>query len=290
MKRLLKLIGCLLLLVVVGSVCWFFLSDLAVFSSPNRIGVVQVRGLIENAQDSLKAIKEFRENPKVKALLIRIDSPGGAVGPSQELYRELRRTIEKKPVVASLGSIGASGGYYIASGANRIVANPGTLTGSIGVIIYFPYLRELFEKIGYSSVTIKSGRFKDLGNPGREMTPEEKELIQGTIDEVHRQFIRDVAQARNLAEEKIREIADGRIIVGETAQQLGLIDELGNFEDAVNLAARLGGIEGEPELEYAKKKQKSLMDYLLGTEVTEQINSLANGSMSFLRYQMPYMP
>jgi protease IV len=290
MKRLLKLIGCLLLLVVVGSVCWFFLSDLAVFSSPNRIGVVQVRGLIENAQDSLKAIKEFRENPKVKALLIRIDSPGGAVGPSQELYRELRRTIEKKPVVASLGSIGASGGYYIASGANRIVANPGTLTGSIGVIIYFPYLRELFEKIGYSSVTIKSGRFKDLGNPGREMTPEEKELIQGTIDEVHRQFIRDVAQARSLAEEKIREIADGRIIVGETAQQLGLIDELGNFEDAVNLAARLGGIEGEPELEYAKKKQKSLMDYLLGTEVTEQINSLANGSMSFLRYQMPYMP
>lgn len=237
----------------------------------------------------MKSLKKFRRDSSVRAILVRIDSPGGSVGPSQEIYREIMRTKQSKPVVASLGSVAASGGYYIASAATRIVSNPGTITGSIGVIIYLPNLRELFGKIGYEMVTIKSGKFKDVGNPGREMTPEEREILQGSIDEAHGQFISDVASGRNLQEDKVRELADGRIIVGRLAQQLGLVDELGNFEDAVNAAASLGKIEGEPELLYDKKKRFSLMDILLGGEASEKLSSYLNVSTDFIRYQVPFL-
>jgi protease IV len=290
MKRFFLFLVSVFLLVVIVFLAWLMTPDLQLFSSPNRIGVLEVRGLIDNVQESLKALKEFRQDANVKAILVRIDSPGGGIGPSQELYREIRRTIEEKPVVASLGGIAASGGYYIASAASRIVSNPGTITGSIGVISYFPNLRALLDKIGITAIVIKSGRFKDTGNPDREMTQEEKDLLQATMDQAHSQFIRDVAQGRNLPEEKVREIADGRIIMGESAQQLGLVDELGNFEDAVKASARLGKIEGEPDLLYAKKKKRSLLDFLLGSEVSEQIDGFLSGSLNFLRYQAPYWP
>lgn len=285
MRRFFLFLLSLFLLMVIFFLVWLMTPDFQLFASPNRIGVLEVRGVIDNVQESLKALKEFRQDVNVKAVLVRIDSPGGGVGASQELYREIRRTMEEKPVVASLGGIAASGGYYIASAATRVIANPGTITGSIGVISYFPNLRELFEKVGFSAVIIKSGRYKDTGNPGREMTDEERALLQSTMDQAHRQFIRDVAQGRNLTEAKVREIADGRIIMGESAQQLGLVDELGNFEDAVNASARLGKIEGEPDLLYAKKKKRSLLDYLLGSEVSEQLDGLFSGSLSILRYQ-----
>lgn len=285
MRRFFLFLLSLFLLMVIVFLAWLMIPDFQLFTSPNRIGVLEVRGVIDNVQESLKALKEFRQDANVKAILVRIDSPGGGVGASQELYREIRRTMEEKPVVASMGGIAASGGYYIASAASRVVANPGTITGSIGVISYFPNLRELFDKIGFSAVIIKSGRYKDTGNPGREMTEEEKALLQTTMDQAHTQFIRDVAQGRNLPEAKVREIADGRIIMGESAQQLGLVDELGNFEDAVNASARLGKIEGEPDLIYAKKKKRSLLDFLLGSEVSEQLDGLVNGSLNILRYQ-----
>lgn len=285
MRRFFLFLLSLFLLMVIIFLVWLMTPDFQLFTSPNRIGVLEVRGVIDNVQESLKALKEFRQDVNVKAVLVRIDSPGGGVGASQELYREIRRTMEEKPVVASLGGIAASGGYYIASAATRVIANPGTITGSIGVISYFPNLRELFEKVGFSAVIIKSGRYKDTGNPGREMTDEERALLQSIMDQAHRQFIRDVAQGRNLTEAKVREIADGRIIMGESAQQLGLVDELGNFEDAVNASARLGKIEGEPDLLYAKKKKRSLLDYLLGSEVSEQLDGLFSGSLSILRYQ-----
>lgn len=276
-----------LLLFTFGFIVWLASSDLEFMASANRIGVIEIRGLISETQETLKSIKKFRENPNIRVILVRIESPGGGVGPSQEVYRELRRTIEQKPVVASLGSIAASGGYYIASATNRIVANPGTITGSIGVISYFPNLRELFEKIGYAMYTIKSGQFKDIGNPGREMTPQEREILQETIDEAHRQFIRDVAKGRNMPEEKVREVADGRIFMGETALGLGLIDELGNYEDAVIAAARLGKIEGEPDLVYAKKKKKSLLEFVLGSELTDHMGTYLDGTFDFIRYQAP---
>jgi protease-4 len=287
MKRFFWFMIGLFLVVFVTFLVWLMTPDWQFLASPNRVGVIEIRGLIESVQDSLKAFREFRKDANVKCILLRIESPGGGIGASQELYREVKRTTEVKPVVASLGGIAASGGYYIASAASRIVANPGTITGSIGVISYFPNLRELLEKIGITAVIIKSGRFKDIGNPDREMTQEERELLQGTMDEAHRQFIRDVALGRNLPEEKIREIADGRIIMGERAQQLGLVDELGNFEDAVKASAVLGKIEEEPELVYAKKKKSSLLDLLLGSGMSETVDALLSGSLNFLRYQAP---
>lgn len=234
---------------------WMGASDLNFFAKPNQIAVIEIRGLIDDAQETQKALKKYREDDNVKAILVRIESPGGGIGPSQEIVRELRRTSKEKPVVASLGGIAASGGYYIASAANRIIANPGTITGSIGVILSFPNLKELFDKVGYYTNVIKSGPFKDVGNPGREMTPEERALLQETIDEAYGQFVKDVALGRNLPEEKVRQIADGRIILGETAQKLGLVDALGNFQDAVDAAASLGKIEGKPEIIYHKKKE-----------------------------------
>ena len=209
------------------------------------------------------------------------------MGPSQEIYREIRRTIATKPVVVSMGSVAASGGYYIASAANYIVANPGTITGSIGVIIHFPNLRELFGKIGYQMVTIKSGQFKDIGNPGREMTPEEKELLQSTIDETYRQFVRDVAVARNLPEDRVRKVADGRIIMGEKALELKLVDQLGNFEDAVAKAGELAKIAGEPEVVKVKKSKFSLLDLILGSDAGERLGDIIYDSSAFVRYQLP---
>ncbi len=277
----------LLLLMAVGALAWFGTDDSSIMASSNRIGVVEVRGTIDDSQDNVREIKEFRKDENVRAILVRIDSPGGAIGPSQEVYREIRRTITEKPVVASMGAIAASGGYYIASAANRIVANPGTITGSIGVIIMYPKVRELLDTIGLDVEVIKSGRLKDVGNPARDMSPEERQYIQGTVDEGHRQFIRDVALGRGLEEEKVREIADGRIMMGQTARELGLVDDLGNFEDAVETAARLGKIEGEPEVVFARKKKRSLLDYFLDAEVSSLLRSTLDGSMSFLRYEMP---
>lgn len=278
-----------LLFVAVGIVAWLASSDSDFLGGPNRIGVIEIRGVIANPHETLKALKEFRKNPNVKAIILRVDSPGGGVGAAQELYREFKRTAGVKPVVASFGGVAASAGYYIASGVTRIVANPGTMTGSIGVISYYPNLQGLFGKIGYEMVTIKSGKFKDLGNPAREMTAEEKELLQGTIDEALDQFVKDVAAGRRMKEETVRKIADGRIIMGQTARQLGLVDEMGNFEDAVNAAAKLGRIEGEPSLSYAKKKKLSLIDLVFGSDVGERVSQyLDGGSSEMLRYQLPF--
>ena len=273
-----------------GLLAWIVGPESEFLAEPNRIGVIEIKGIISDVQENLKAFKQYRKDENIKAILLRIDSPGGAVGPSQELYREVRRTIEKKPVVASLGATAASGGYYIASAATRIFSNPGTITGSIGVIIHFPNLQSLFDKIGYTMVTIKSGQFKDIGNPNREMTSEEKQLMQGTIDEAYRQFVQDVARGRNLSEEKVREVADGRILLGQTAHELGLVDEIGNFQDAVDAAAKLGKIEGEPEVIFFKKKRHSLLDFLVGNDVSEQLSALLDGSGSFLKYQLPVFP
>lgn len=278
----------ILLLLLGGIFVSLVAPDVFEMPEPNRIGVVEVKGTITGSTETLKAIKEFRKDRNVRCLLVRIESPGGGVGPSQEIYREIMKTKTHKPVVISMGSVAASGGYYIAAAGTHVLANPGTVTGSIGVVSYFPDLRELFEKIGYSTNIIKSGKFKDIGNPGRELTPEERQLLQATIDETYGQFVRDIAVARNMDEAKIREFADGRIIMGESALRLGLIDELGNFEDAVVKAAQLGRIVGEPELIYAKKKRTSLLDFIIGGDMSERLNSLIVETPNPLRYQLQY--
>jgi protease-4 len=196
----------------------------------------QIVGYLEQAQG----------DSSVKAIVLRVNSPGGSVVASDEIYQKMLEV--EKPIVVSMGELAASGGYYISAPADVIMANPATLTGSIGVIAQMTNLEELMEKVGVEVVVIKSGIHKDEGSPFREMTEEEKAIWQAIIDEAYGQFVAIVAEGRDLPEEKVREIADGRVYTGKQAMELGLVDELGNLPEAIDRAAELGGIEGEPRL------------------------------------------
>lgn len=237
----------------------------ATFRFGEQVGVIEITGVIADPKQTLAHLKEFRNSDDVRAIVLRINSPGGGVGPSQEIYAEVRKTSRVKKVVVSMGAIAASGGYYIAAAADHIIANPGTITGSIGVIMEFANLQELFRKIGVSAFVLKSGEYKDTGFPLREMTAQEKALLQAFIDSVHEQFVAAVADARKIPKERIQAVADGRILSGEQAKALGLLDSLGNLEDAIAMAAKLGGIKGEPSVLYAKERKFSLLEYLLGS-------------------------
>ncbi len=253
--------------------------------SGEKVGVVTIEGPITDSREAIRQLKILRESDAVKAIVVRVDSPGGAVGPSQEIYREVMKTKQVKKVVASMGAVAASGGYYIAAAADRIVANPGTITGSIGVIMGFTNFRQLMEKIGLSPVVIKSGPYKDMGSPTRAMTDDEKALLQDIIDQIHQQFIQAVSKGRNLDKEKVTELADGRIFTGQQARQLGLVDTLGNFEDAVQLAGKLGGITGKVETVSAARSHFSIIDYLLGTTMQKISGYLAGQPLRFdMRY------
>lgn len=274
-KRSVLLAGSVLVLILVallGSIAWF--SHLrgreAGLMFGDKVGVLEVKGVIGNVQPTIEELAKFRKDGSVKAVVVRIESPGGGVSPSQELYQEIRRTVREKPVVVSMGSVAASGGYYIACAAQKIYANPGTITGSIGVILQFTNFEELLKKIGFRMEVVKSGPYKDVGNPGREMTAEEKAYLQDMVDNVHQQFVRDVARGRRMKVEKVREVADGRIFTGEQAMELGLVDELGNLKDAINAAAKMAAIEGEPKIVYPEKEKKSIFDYLFD-RITEKL-------------------
>jgi protease-4 len=252
-----------------------------------KIAVVEVKGVIAHAQPTIKELTEFSEDASVKAVVLRIESPGGGVSASQELYEEIGRTAKKKPVVVSMGSVAASGGYYIAAAAQKIYANPGTITGSIGVILQFTNLEDLFKKIGFRMEVVKSGAYKDVGNPGREMTPEERAYLQEMIDNVHQQFVRDVARGRRMQVEEVQEVADGRIFTGEQAKELGLVDELGNLQDAINAAAEMAAIEGEPKVIYPEKKKRSVLDYLFDRIRENLVNHLREYVGLILLYPVP---
>ena len=232
----------------------------------DKIGVVDVKGLISEPEATIKALRDFRYNQKVKAVVIRVNSPGGAVGASQELYEEILRLDKEKPVVASLATVAASGGYYASLGARHIVANPGTVTGSIGVIMKVPNIGILLEKLGVKTTVVKSGTFKDLGSITRDMTEDERTLLQGVMQDIQKQFIMAVSKSRKLPEEQVSAIADGRIMTGHQALDAKLVDQLGNFSVAVDKAANLAGIEGRPELIYPKKDRISIMRELLQEE------------------------
>ncbi|MBU0680505.1 MAG: signal peptide peptidase SppA [Proteobacteria bacterium] len=231
----------------------------------NSIGVIEIKGVITDAEETLADILAFSREKGIKAVVVRIDSPGGAVGASQELFMGIKRLSQEKPVVASMGSVAASGGFYAAIGAEKIVAAPGTLTGSMGVIIKFANLEQIFNKIGYQSQVVKSGQFKDMGSPDRALTEAELTLLQNLIDSVHGQFVADIAESRSLNIEDVKKIADGRIFSGEQAREYGLIDELGNFNDAVRLAASLANMDEElPKLVYPPEEGNSILGMLLG--------------------------
>jgi protease-4 len=236
----------------------------------DKIGVVEITGPITSSQKIIDQLMAYREDGGVKAIVLRIDSPGGGVGPSQEIYQEVMKTKKRKKVVASLGGVAASGGYYVASGADAIVANPGTLTGSIGVIMQFSNVEGLLKLIGLKTYTFKSGEHKDLGSPFREPTPADEKVLMEVIESVYDQFVEAVAEGRGLDVNAVRKIADGRILSGQQALEHGLVDQLGNLQDAIDLAADMGGIEGKPNVIYPKKK-RNLMGFLLEKAVTELI-------------------
>lgn len=219
-------------------------------SSGDRIAVIRVEGVIIDSQVTVGELKRFSENPSVKAIVLRIDSPGGGVVPSQEIHDAVRQVRSKtsKTVIASMGNVAASGGYYIAAATDRIVANPGTLTGSIGVIMETANVEGLLQKIGVEGVVIKSGKFKDVGSPLRKMSEEERGLMQAVMDDVHKQFIEAVAEGRAMEMAEAQALADGRIFTGRQAKEVKLVDELGNLDDAIQLAADAVGIEGEPKV------------------------------------------
>ena len=229
----------------------------------DKIGVIPIEGTISNSDMIISQLVEFRKDKGIKAIILRINSPGGSVGPTQEIYREVRKTIKTKKVVVSMGEVAASGGYYIAAAANKIVANPGTITGSIGVIMNFVRFEDLFKKIGIDMEVLKSGEFKDIGSPHRKLTERDKELINALIGDIQRQFEEGVAKGRHLPVEEIQQIADGRIFSGAQAKELGLVDILGNFQDAIKIARNLAGIKGDAILVYPKKARLSLRDLLV---------------------------
>lgn len=226
-----------------------FFPDLD-FSTEDRIALIRVEGVIMDSQATVGELKRFSENPSVKAIVLRIDTPGGGVVPSQEIYDAIKRVRNKnnKAVIASMGSVAASGGYYIAAATDRIVANPGTLTGSIGVIMETANIEGLLQKIGVEGVVIKSGKYKDVGSPLRKMSAEERGLLQAVMDDVHKQFIEAVAEGRSMELRAAQVLADGRVFTGRQAKEAKLVDELGDLEDAIQLAAEVVGIEGEPKV------------------------------------------
>jgi len=282
-------------LIILGVAILFFGTLMAVvlslsgrgpaLSFTNKIGVVPINGIIRDADTIIEQIIAFRNDKQIKAIILRINSPGGGVGPSQEIYTETRRTSRTKNVVASLGSVAASGGYYVASAADSIVANPGTLTGSIGVLMEFVRVEELLKKIGIEMRVIKSGEFKDIGSPNREMTHEEKEMLLTLLEDIRNQFVTAVSQGRNLPEDKVLKLADGRIFSGKQAKGLGLVDSLGNFRDAVSVAKRLAHIKGEVKLVYPEKRRRSFLWDLLFRDLTEAVLDRIDRPLGFLDYR-----
>ncbi|MFH1243786.1 MAG: signal peptide peptidase SppA [Pseudomonadota bacterium] len=249
-----------------------------------KIGVIPIDGTITSAQDITSQLVKFKKDEGIRAIILRINSPGGAVAPAQEIYREVEKTVPVKRVIASMGTVAASGGYYAAAAADRIVASPGTITGSIGVILQFIQLEGLLEKIGVQFEILKSGEFKDIGSPDRKLTERDREVLNALIQDIQEQFVKGVAKGRNLAVEKVRKIADGRVFTGAQAKELGLVDVLGNFQDAVELAKESAGIKGDVTLVYSKKSKLELLDLLLES-ASRSVLKLLQGTKTTIEYR-----
>lgn len=284
-------------LLVLGAIFLFFMLIVLVLSRwtgpgffatlGDKVAVLEISGPIINSQRPVELLENYRKDNSVKAIVVRVDSPGGGVGASQEIYEEIRKTAEIKPLVISMGGVAASGGYYLAAPATRIVANPGTITGSIGVIMGVTNIQELLGKIGLRSEIVKSGEFKDIGSPLRPWTEPERSLLQGVIKDVHQQFIAAVATGRGMTEEEVALLADGRIFTGRQALAAGLVDELGNLPDAIRVAATLAGIDGEPKLVHPPNERSGVLDYLLEGTIGHLQRALQESNNTGLQYIWP---
>lgn len=239
-----------------------------VFGLRGRVAVVEVTGLIADAGPVVEELEAHGEDPSVRAVVVRVESPGGVVAPTQEIHDAIRRLRERgKPVVASLGAVAASGGYYLAAAADHIVANPGSLTGSIGVLIQLAELEGLLRKVGVRYEVVKAGRYKDLGNIARPLSPEERQVLQTLVDEMYDQFVTAVVEGRPaLDRARVLELADGRVYSGRRARELGLVDSLGGLEDAIRKAAELAGIPGRPKVVRPRRgfRLRDLLEWVQG--------------------------
>ena len=241
-------------LLVLVTFCFALLPDN--WKSPSgEIAIVNIHGMLMDSRDIVQQLSDYRHNPQIRGVILRIDSPGGAVAPAQEIYSEiLKLRANHKTVYASMGAVAASGGYYIACAADYVLANPGTLTGSISAVMALNNIEELTKKVGVKPNIIKSGKFKDLGSPLRAMTPEEHILLQGVVNDVHEQFVQAIARGRGLPLSEINRVADGRIMTGQQALKLNLIDEVGGLEKTIDLLAKKIGIVGKPKVIEQKEK------------------------------------
>lgn len=273
----------LLASILIGGIFLFFLLVIfaagwlrpggLITSSASKIGVLQVQGVIENERLILKQIDELRLNEEVKAVVLRVDSPGGGVGPSQEIHAELVRLAQEKPLIVSLGSVAASGGYYIAVAGEHLFASPGTMTGSIGVIMHFADYQDLMHKVGIRTEVIKSGEYKDIGSTTRDMTENERKLLQQVADDVHDQFVQAISTGRDLTIENLTPLADGRIMTGRQALESGLVDELGTFFDAINHAAERVGLSERPDLFYPASEKIGFIQRYLNLMINNYIGA-----------------
>lgn len=238
-----------LFLVFVAGLDYFVGGGEGISGSGDKIAIVEIRGTILSSENIIDQLKKYAKDPTVKAIILRVDSPGGAVAPSQEIYSEILRVRKAgKKVVASMGSVAASGGYYVSVAADRIYADPGTITGSIGVIFEFADMGELMKKVGVKAEVVKSGPFKDIGSPVRPLREDERNLLQGVVDDVYDQFVEAVSKGRKIPVERVKELADGRIFSGRQAKALGLVDRLGGLQDAIEGTARMVNISGKPRI------------------------------------------
>jgi protease IV len=282
----LGILGVFILLVFVGVFFFAYLTGgdpkvLALFSGEG-IGVLRIEGTIDDSRDVVAELKRFKEAPWIKAVVVRIDSPGGAVAPTQEIFEEIQKARRKKPLIASMGGMATSGGYYIASGCEKILANPGTLTGSIGVIMQLANFEDVMKKIGVKGYNIKSGANKDIGSPFQPLSSEGKEILQSLVDNVHKQFVTAVAKGRGMDESKVRKLADGRVYSGAQARELGLIDQFGTLDDAIDFAAKRVGLEPSPAVYYSRTEAErwweSMLFGIFGSRLTR-------GERNWLRYE-----
>lgn len=284
MKKKRVLIGLAIIIV-----CFFLvlILNLIIQTAPfaEKVAVLDITGVISQSDAHIKLIHTYRDDPSIKALVIRLNTPGGSVAPVQEIHSELKKL--EKPVVASMGGTAASGGYYIACAADTVVSNPGTLTGSIGVIMQFIQMGGLYEKVGLKRQVIKSGEFKDTGSALRDLTEAEQAVLQSTVDDVYNQFVDAIFESRqtHLTRSELLELADGRIFSGKQALNHKLVDKLGNLQDAIQIAAELGNVEGTPKVVRQQRKQ-SLLEQLIGIKRSSRFNEVLSLPGITFRYEL----
>ncbi len=276
-----KIIGHVILgfVVVMGLILIMTLINISVpsnvdFAAGDKVAVIELNGIITSSRGIVRQFKRYEDDNSIKAIVFRIDSPGGGIAASQEIYEHVRRVRDNgKPIIVSMGSVAASGGYYVALGADSIMAIPGTTTGSIGVIAEFPDFTKLLDKIGIKMNVVKSGRFKDTGSPYRDLTPQDRQYLQEWINSGYEQFVAAVAKERQMTTERVKELADGRVYSGQQAYELALIDTLGTYEDAIQLAARAGGIKGEPRIVRQEREKLTPFELLFSFDVKEFVET-----------------